>query len=55
VRATWGRFEQDVTVLPLERGADGAWHGTLFHDEREKPIAVRYIEDEGLAYDAATR
>ena len=29
VRAGWGRFEQDIPLLPLARLAPGAWVGTL--------------------------
>jgi CRISPR-associated endonuclease/helicase Cas3 len=49
-RATWGRFDQEISVLPLERVDDGVWRGVLLRTDG-KPIAVRYTEAEGLAYE----
>lgn len=50
-RQEWGRFEQEITVLPLvERaGCPGMWEGTIVRpDGREVPIA--YTLTEGLDF-----
>ncbi len=49
VRATWGRFERELPVLPLvERGA-GMWEGELVRPDG-KPAQVRYSTALGLAF-----
>lgn len=45
-RASWGRFEEDVILLPLELGADGAWTGTLFGEKGR--VEVLYTTEKGL-------
>lgn len=52
-RNRMGQFEQDLPLLPLELGEDGAWRGRLTHADREKPILVRYSADEGLVFEAS--
>jgi CRISPR-associated endonuclease/helicase Cas3 len=50
VRATWGRFEQEIPVLPLLCEV-GTWRGILIRRGDQRAIAVRYTDEEGLAYD----
>jgi CRISPR-associated endonuclease/helicase Cas3 len=49
VRGSWGRFEQEIPLLPL-REEGGVWVGRLLRPDG-KPIAVRYRGDTGLAYE----
>ncbi|MGI8497248.1 MAG: CRISPR-associated helicase Cas3', partial [Gemmatimonadaceae bacterium] len=49
-RATWGRFERALPVLPLEEGEPGVWRGTLLVSKGAGTIAVQYTAQEGLFY-----
>lgn len=51
-REQWGRFEQELSLLPLECGEDGVWRGRLAHPSRKQPILVRYNDHEGLVFEA---
>jgi len=53
VRADWGQFDQGIPVLPLVESTGGFWTGMLWAPERQRRIAVRYTEDEGLSYERA--
>lgn len=48
-RADWGRFEEDVLLLPLEQGADGNWRGVLT-DEAGGSVAIGYSSSLGLQF-----
>lgn len=48
-RSEWGRFEQEIPVLPLEPSGPGRWRGTLTLPNG-KLRAVAYSEDEGLSF-----
>ena len=51
VRASWTTFEQDIPLVPLEWDAAGeVWRATLRVPERERPLALRYTTEAGLAY-----
>jgi hypothetical protein len=50
-RKTWGRFDQDIPLLPLEQMGDGEYRGVLRHPSRRDLITVRYTANEGLHYD----
>jgi CRISPR-associated endonuclease/helicase Cas3 len=50
-RRTWGRFEQEIPVLPLEPVQDGSHRGVLVDNEGRVTLAARYIESSGLVYE----
>jgi CRISPR-associated endonuclease/helicase Cas3 len=51
-RRTWGRFEQDIPVLPLESIGGETYRGVLLPLDGRAPIHVRYTAGEGLTYEA---
>lgn len=48
-RAGWGKFEDDVILLPLQQDPDGNWTGTLV-DQNRTEFVLRYSATEGLRY-----
>lgn len=52
VRATWGRFEQDLSILVLEPRADGRWHGRLVSTTRRPSNTLGYDSQTGLVRNA---
>lgn len=48
VRATWGKFEQEIPIVPLMLQGDESWAATLTHPARSTPIELRYTPDFGL-------
>lgn len=46
-RSSWGRFDDDISLLPLEEGSDGVWQGVLV-DEAGRRLEVRYSTVAGL-------
>ena len=53
VRATWGRFEQEIPLLPLQPIGGNVWIGTLAMPDG-KSSQVSYTRDEGLSFTAVT-
>jgi CRISPR-associated endonuclease/helicase Cas3 len=49
-RRTWGKFEQEIPLLPLEPIGDGEYRGVLIPPVGGVPTAVRYTADQGLIY-----
>lgn len=45
----WGRFEQEIPILPLQRGATGEWAGCLVKSNG-KTVDMMYTEERGLAF-----
>ena len=54
IRATWGRYERELPVLPLEEGTPGLWRGALLRPGKE-PIRITYTAATGLAFAAVER
>lgn len=54
-RTAWGRFEQAISVLPMELSEAGLWRGVLTHPKLKEPTSVQYTEAEGVAYGGALR
>lgn len=50
-RAEWGRFEQELPILPLAQFAAGAWRGVLVRPGGRGDVTLRYAEDDGLAFE----
>jgi CRISPR-associated endonuclease/helicase Cas3 len=50
VRAEWGRFEQELPILPLEEISTGCYEGELVVGDRSGSRQVKYSVVEGLAY-----
>ena len=48
VRAEWGKFEQEIPIVPLVLQGDESWTATLTHPTRSAPIVLRYTGDFGL-------
>ena len=48
-RADWGKFENDVVLLPLEAAADGTWIGILVA-ENGAELVLQYSTKEGLQF-----
>jgi CRISPR-associated endonuclease/helicase Cas3 len=49
-RKKWGKYEQDIPVLPLEIGADGVAAGEFrSRSNKERVIRVLYTTDDGLS------
>ncbi len=51
VRAAWGRYEQDIPVLPLVQQTPGDMRGRLTSPTTGRTINVRYTDADGLAYE----
>lgn len=53
VRADWGKFEQDLTVLPLlERsGEPGVWQGELARPKDGRVARLTYSTERGMEYE----
>lgn len=53
VRAEWGRFEQEITVLPLRAvpGRSGVWQGELVRPDGQA-VQLCYSREEGLVFGA---
>lgn len=49
VRATWGRFEQELPVLPLEEQAPGLWRGELLRPDRGA-VTLWYTREQGVSF-----
>ncbi len=49
VRAGWGRFEQEVPILPLVQSEAGGWSGALRRPDG-RVLPVTYTEERGLAF-----
>jgi CRISPR-associated endonuclease/helicase Cas3 len=49
VRGEWGKFEQEITVLPLVEREPGTWEGALTRPDG-KLVALRYGAESGIAY-----
>lgn len=47
-RAEWGRFEQEIPVLPLVAVESGVWRGVLMDPGSERTIHIVYTTDVGL-------
>jgi CRISPR-associated endonuclease/helicase Cas3 len=49
-RAEWGRYEQEIPILPLAECAEepGVWCGVLYSAERKTPVQARYSAANGL-------
>jgi len=54
VRATWGKYEQDVPVVVLEPAGEGRWLGSALTPDG-KVCAVGYTHGEGLDFPADQR
>ena len=50
VRATWGKFDQDVILLPLIPAGNETWTGTLIDNDGSEQ-ALHYSTGEGLQFD----
>lgn len=50
IREEWGRFEQGIPVLPLQKERDGDWTGKLLDTKRNRVINCSYSEADGLAF-----
>lgn len=50
-RAEWGRFEQELPVLPLIEVAPSEWRGEMTRPDGRGAVVIRYTEGEGLAFD----
>lgn len=46
-RAGWGRFEENVVLLPLEKGIGGVWGGVLVDGDGRR-MELRYSTKNGL-------
>lgn len=53
-RSTWGRFERELPVLPLEEKSPGVWQGELLRPGR-KPIRFGYTTASGLSFEPTAR
>jgi CRISPR-associated endonuclease/helicase Cas3 len=51
-RRDWGRYEQDLPIVPLREVAPGTYQGALVSLDWASPIHLRYSLAEGLAYPA---
>ncbi len=49
-RAEWGRFDQEIPLLPLVEERLGVWRGVLLDPERNRRIECRYTPNLGLAF-----
>lgn len=49
VQQSWGRYEQEIPVLPLLRQPDGQWAGRLLRPDG-KPVLFHYSIDDGLSW-----
>lgn len=49
VRATWGRWEQELPVLPLVEETPGVWRGELLRTARGT-VAVWYTPPQGVSF-----
>ncbi len=49
-RADWGRFEQDLSVLPLVEAEPGVWRGILVDPERGRLVPMSYTVEQGLDF-----
>lgn len=49
-RSKWGRYEQEIPVLPLVAGDGDVWTGVMFFNDSDKIdiIDIRYSKTEGL-------
>lgn len=51
-RSGWGRFEQEIPILPLTEGPDtGLWHGVLVVSDAGARRTVRYSAATGLGFE----
>ncbi|MEJ7812323.1 MAG: CRISPR-associated helicase Cas3' [Gemmatimonadaceae bacterium] len=50
-RMEWGRFEQELPLLPLEQVVNGVWRGRLIHPRKRTVLTIRYTAAEGLAFE----
>lgn len=50
VRADWGKFEQETTVLPLVEREPGVWLGELLRPDDGRMVRVRYSATRGVEY-----
>ena len=49
VKQTWGKYEQDIAVLPLVAGEDRFWEGDLTVQKEGRTIRVIYSSRDGLS------
>ena len=49
VRAGWGRFEQDVPILPLVPSEAGGWYGSLLRPDG-RVVLMTYTTERGLTF-----
>lgn len=49
VQQSWGRYEQEIPVLPLLQQPDGQWAGRLLRPDG-KPVLLHYSIDDGLSW-----
>lgn len=48
-RSEWGRYEQEIPLLPMRPRSGGSWHGVLFNEDKTS-VVVRYTSHEGLGF-----
>ncbi|MHB1224474.1 MAG: hypothetical protein ACYC2G_10610 [Gemmatimonadaceae bacterium] len=53
VRGDWGKFEQEITVLPLmeREGEPGVWEGQLLRPNDGRVVRVTYSMERGMEYE----
>lgn len=51
VRADWGRFEQEIPVLPLVEREPGEWVGQLVRPDDGRVVRVRYSAERGVEFE----
>lgn len=49
VRKEWGRYEQDIPVLPMIADEGSVWEGSLTTKKRDRTIQVAYSRSDGLS------
>lgn len=52
-KSQWGKFEQEIPVLPLEQVGDQCWRGVLVHNGATGHVVARYTSAAGLEYEMA--
>lgn len=50
-RADWGRFEQEISVLPLVEREPGVWAGELTRPDNGRVVRVRYSAKLGVEFE----
>jgi CRISPR-associated endonuclease/helicase Cas3 len=49
-RQDWGRFEQELPILPLREVEPGRYEGKMVIPDRKEPLQVEYSPSKGLRF-----